>query len=225
MGIPQYFGFLMKQYNNIIIQNLNICDRLFLDLNCAIHGCVSRVLEELLKKGVDHDKDFIEEQIIENVYNYILFLVSIAKPQHLLYIAIDGVAPRAKMNQQRIRRYKSAKDKVYLNSLKDTYKREYIYWDTNAITPGTAFMEKLNTYIADHLRHEKSLNNIKYIFSDSNEPGEGEHKMFDYIKKSDSTYHVSNDKTKITKKETKQKSDKVQINNTDTIKNLSLIHI
>ena len=206
MGIPQYFGFLMKQYNNIIIHNLNnTCDRLFLDLNCAIHGCVSRVLEELLKKGTDYNKDFIEEKIIENVYTYILFLVSIAKPQHLLYIAIDGVAPRAKMNQQRIRRYKSAKDKVYLNSLKDTYKKPYIYWDTNAITPGTAFMEKLNTYIADHLRHEKSLTTIQYIFSDSNEPGEGEHKMFDYIKKSDSTYSVCTTK--------KKQNDTADINN------------
>ena len=200
MGIPQYFGFLLKQYNNIIINNLYGCDRLFLDLNCAIHGCASRVLSLYENKDdLNIKNELIEEKIIESVYNYILFLYSIAKPRHLIYIAIDGVAPRAKMNQQRIRRYKSAKDKKYLNSLKDTYDKDYIFWDTNAITPGTLFMEKLNTYIYEHLKHEKLFADIQYIFSDSNVPGEGEHKMFDYIKKNDIVYHDNNDKKTISK--------------------------
>ena len=81
----------------------------------------------------------------------------------IIYIAIDGPAPRMKMEQQRQRRLKSSKEKKI--------------WDTNQITPGTPFMERLNKFIEKEMKKFKILT----VFSDSNEPGEGEHKIMDFL--------------------------------------------
>lgn len=46
--------------------------------------------------------------IFEHIEAYLESLMKVAQPQKLVFIAIDGVAPRAKLNQQRTRRFLAA---------------------------------------------------------------------------------------------------------------------
>ena len=150
MGVPLYFKSVIEQYNNVLLsQNNNIKkSNLFFDLNCLIHPCC--------RDETNEDLMFIK---IKDYIDKIINLVN----SDLIYIAIDGVCPRAKMQQQRKRRYKSSKE----NKI----------WDTNAISPGTEFMNKLNIFL------KKTYISKNIIISDSDERGEGEQKIFDYIKK------------------------------------------
>jgi 5'-3' exonuclease len=106
----------------------------------------------------------------------------------MTYISFDGPAPRAKMIQQRSRRFKAIKEKVYIQELKQKYgidsdKNE---WDTSAnISPGTEFMEKLSARILDGMKKKSFSTNcetMQIVLSTSNVPGEGEHKFMSFIR-------------------------------------------
>lgn len=181
MGIPAYFRYITENYPDVITNNIEFKDkdikRLFLDLNCAIHKCCRKVLNE--EKNKNCDENFLENKMLKELIIYIEYIINFVNPE-LLFISIDGVAPRAKMNQQRLRRFKSIQEKRKIKEIHTKYNsyKEEIYWDTNKITPGTIFMNKLSKYIVNHLKNE----NINIILSDSNQPGEGEQKIIEYIR-------------------------------------------
>jgi len=146
MGIPSYFSFIVKNHADIVrkIHQLNKnVDNFYLDSNSIVYDCL-----RALEKEYKGDDDKFEQILIESVCEKIDEYISIIKPKRRVYIAFDGVAPIAKLNQQRNRRYMSIfdeKNKNIENSSNENSSNENIYnWNKSSITPGTFFMNKLS---------------------------------------------------------------------------------
>jgi 5'-3' exonuclease len=155
MGIPYYFYNLTKKYKNILIDKIPIDISIYaIDFNGIIHPQAH--------KEINKDKLFM------NLWNKIVSYNDLYKPEKML-ICVDGVAPVAKIIQQRKRRYLS----IYKNKIDKISSS----WDTNAISAGTEFMNNLDEFIFSKINED-----ISFIFDGSKNQGEGEHKIFNYLK-------------------------------------------
>jgi 5'-3' exonuclease len=180
MGVPGFFAWLLKYKNNSII--LNKLDKnvecLYLDANCLFHPKCFEILKEYPNET---NVDKLELRMIKNILDYIDLLIQLVKPTKLIYIAVDGVAPIAKIDQQRKRRYKSFYDNKFRNELMDKYQIPHnSTWSNVVITPGTQFMEKLDKALIEFINTHQQKTIIKY--SSYKEEGEGEHKIYKYMK-------------------------------------------
>ena len=183
MGVPGFFAWILKKYNNnkIITQNLNQpVDILYIDANCLFHPQCYKVLNFY---NNNQTTDFLEQQMMDRILNYIDYLIEIVNPQQSVYIAVDGVAPLSKLNQQRKRRFRTVQDNVLINDIKQKHGKEIKNkWNNTCITPGTQFMEKLHIQIINHIKKNKKKFNIDYVYSSYHTPGEGEHKILQDIR-------------------------------------------
>lgn len=241
MGVPAFFAWLAKKYPKIVspvieeeysydneeekataYQNANKngeLDNLYLDMNGLIHPSTH---------PEDRPPPETEEEMIQEVLKYTERMILMSKPRNLLYLAIDGVAPKAKLKQQRSRRFRSAQESYqsYLKNMsselsfqlnengkivqsdgvseeeiatpdEEIFERGVVNgkWDSNAITPGTQFMHKLaiclRYWVTYKLGNDPAWKNLKVILSDSNVPGEGEHKIMNFIRnqRKDASYN------------------------------------
>ena len=139
MGVPGLFASLVKNYNKqdskIIKQSIDneLPNHLYLDFN----GGIYQVLRDEIKT---------EETLIIHTIDYLETLCKIIPNLKFIYIAIDGVCPRAKMEQQRQRRFhsyvvKNRSTKINQLLVMNLINHQLIIdIDTNMITPGTRFM-------------------------------------------------------------------------------------
>ena len=122
--------------------------------------------------------------MINETIKYMDFLITLADPKKVIFIAVDGVAPLAKVNQQRRRRFKAVKENAMKSEIKLRYgKKENNCWSNTSISTGTRFMEKLHQTIINHFTKHKYSQRI--IYSSYHTPGEGEHKILEHIRKND----------------------------------------
>jgi 5'-3' exonuclease len=180
MGIPSYFSYIVKNHSNIIKRLSDIKKKpnnLYIDSNSIIYDCLRKISSEYHKYT---DGEF-EDILIANICSTIDGYIKITNPNKSVLIAFDGVAPFAKMEQQKTRRYKSGLESEISSNILGTPIKKV--WDRTAITPGTIFMRKLGSQLMRYYKTSKTGQICTHIMvSDSGVPGEGEHKIFQYIR-------------------------------------------
>ena len=170
MGIPTYFRSILKENTGIVDcanNSKESVDCLYMDFNALIYNVFA-------KKTFNGEIDLIEN-VIEELK---VICNQVIRPKDLIYIAVDGTAPRAKMVQQRSRRYKSVMMEKKLQEM-----GKHSSWNpSNNICPGTKFMALFNKMMLESIGKNEFRTKTVY-FDGSFRPGEGEHKILPHLRK------------------------------------------
>lgn len=185
MGIPLFVVWVRKNYPECIKSFSGKpvfrkpIDNLYIDANGIFHPvCRDYFFPDTGMKSLRHPPKkpiTTDEGSYSKICEKIDDIYKKTNPTNTIMVCVDGVANRAKMCQQRQRRFKSGREKT--QEMMNTF-------DSNCITPGITWMSNLMNYLRAWLKTKKKTNwrPLKILFSPSSTPGEGEHKAVEHIR-------------------------------------------
>lgn len=164
MGVPKLIPWLVKTFpgSKNLKEFNNTTQDLYIEVNPLAHVAHQTAYAERLTIKEEHQ--LIIDWIVEVIKYY--------KPTNMVYIAVDGVIPMAKIQQQKARRYLSS---CQLKKIGD--------YDSTMITPGTNYMIELDKLIREKILEGNLVSSCEYfVYSSHLAEGEGEHKIFKYLR-------------------------------------------
>lgn len=184
MGIENFYGqWLAKYRRSTILSQLpqNVVS-LFIDGNGILH----QVAQETFSYGEAEtpqqtkyieslDPKTAELLFLTNIQNRFAQVIETIKPSQTVVIAIDGVGPPAKLQQQRKRRFMAANGKEVPSG-------SSLRFNSSSITPGTEIMKKIDNALQAWIMHNRPNFSCDIIYSSHMVHGEGEHKIFQMIR-------------------------------------------
>ncbi len=205
MGIPKFYGEWVraqKYFDVIRYQVPDYVSSLLLDMNGIIHQTAQKVYG--YDKGFSPERaavvaktkrDDLKTEHFKAITTKLMEIITAVTPRQYLVIAIDGVAPLAKIQQQRQRRYSASYEipkqepRTSRPQLRESRVRAQIPdkpkkvpFSSAAITPGTEYMMELDAYFQKWLTENQFALPPKVIYSSHLVPGEGEHKIIDLMR-------------------------------------------
>ena len=191
MGIPHLFKWLKnKNYRGVLRRSVpQYVSSFSFDFNGVLHAVAQTVYaygsgeDPKRKKLVEQaDPKMLEAEYYQALATKLTEIITQVAPQEILVLAVDGVAPQAKISQQRRRRFRSAMESSG-NSV----------FDSNALTPGTEFMKRVDNFIQRWLISSAKTLPPKVIYSSHMVEGEGEHKILSLMRNGEISgdgYHI-----------------------------------
>ena len=175
MGIPSYYKRLIDRFPGLVRKGFKSIDSdiLLMDFNCLIYQCIRG---PGVPTYTSAGRPEWERAVLQAVAEYTKKVWAAAGKPPRVFIGVDGVVPMAKIRQQRLRRFKS-RWLAAAEAEAGVRRPGEEQWDTNAITPGTEFMEKLGVTLRD-----LAAKHTGWAVSGADEAGEGEQKLMAWVR-------------------------------------------
>jgi 5'-3' exoribonuclease 1 len=211
MGVPLLYREIITNYPHVVKSSDEVTNvhYFLIDFNGIIHWAITKAEIDEEDKSKRLGSKYKKPTNTEHENRIIFYLdkrtqqiIDTVNPVKGIGIFVDGPAPRPKMVQQLQRRIKGPMEARFKNDIKKDLGIPLweIGWRRDRATPGTTFMSEIIENYINSLPKIEKYKNLEIIISGCNEAGEGEHKLFNYIKR-----HLHNLKVDIENPDNTQK--------------------